>query len=126
MTFDNLKNEFQAFQEENPGFEILLALSAEGNLEFTTEDAFCSPEDAQKMFKAWHEHGSAVVIGEDRFPILSWEELQFAARNVRGKGSLVGAKTKSGRYGIAKLSGSAKLAPTIAAIKFNRWSWDII
>lgn len=117
---------FREFQTENPGYEILIVLSAEGILEFSSDEGFCTPEEAKNLLKAWKEHESAVIIGEDRFPILSWEELQFAARNVRGKGVLVGAKTKTNRYVVIKISAETKAAPTIAAIKVNRWSWNLI
>lgn len=123
---DELNAQFLQFQLENPGFDSIIVLSPEGKLEYVSDPAICSEQEAAQLFHAWKEHQSAVILGEDRFPILSWEELQFAARNVKGKGMLVGSRTKTNRYVVIKLGPTAKIAPTIAAIQVNRWAWNVV
>ncbi len=123
---DEIVSKFREYQTSHAGSEILLILTNKGELEFSTDPTFCSQEDAQNLLKAWLSRESAAQIGEDRYPILSWEELQFAARNIHGKGALVGCKTKTNRYVVVKLAPTSKEAPTIAAIHLNRWSWNLI
>lgn len=126
LNIEHVMTEYKTFQEQNQSFGELIILSPNGNLEYTHPSEFCSDSEAQSLFEAWKNHGSAAVIGEDRYPIISWEELQFAARNVKGKGALVGCKTKTNRYIVVHLLPGAKDGPTTAAIKLNRWSWSII
>ena len=124
LNIEKILAEYAQFQADNPGFAEIIILTSTGELEYGSDPTFCSKEEAKPLFDAWMNHGSAVEIGGNRYPVLSWEVMQFAARNVKGKGALVGCKTKTDRYVVVHLE--AKVAPTMAAIKFNRWSWDVI
>ena len=126
LDMDRILAEYQKFQELHPSYSEIIIISPNGGLEYCSHKDFCSEEDVKALFDAWMNHGPAAVLSGDRYPILSWEELQFAARNVRGKGALVGCKTKTHRYVLIHLNPNAKEAPTTAAIKLNRWSWDVI
>ena len=126
LDFEKFLAEYRDFQQEHPSFGEIFILSSTGGLEFCSPADYCTEAEAQVLLDSWQNHGSAAVIGEDRYPIISWEELQFAARNVRGKGALIGCKTKSDRYVVIHLLPGAKDGPTTAAIKLNRWSWQII
>jgi hypothetical protein len=120
---------FKQFQSEHKGYEVLLIFTPKGDLEFTSDEGFLSPKDVQNLYKAWQEHEPAFFIGEDRFPILSWAELQFAASNIKGKGIVVGTKTKTNRFVVMKVDPGTKWEPNIAnyAVKMlNQWSWDLI
>ena len=77
----------------------MLILKSDGSLEYISDATFCTQEQAKELFDAWMNHKSACMLGEDRYAILSWEIYQLAGRNVKGKGAIVGAKTKTD-YGI--------------------------
>ena len=126
MDYQTLQPEFTSFLEEYPDFDAFFIADAEGNLLFTTDPSFVKDEDTKSLMQAWLKHESAFTIGENRFPILSWEEVQFAARNVRGHGAIIGTMTESKVYLIAHLKQGASLAPTIAAIHLNRKFWNLI
>lgn len=126
MDLEMLKNEFKQFQEEYPDFDVFFIIDGEGNLLYSTDPSFLSQEDAQLLIMAWLDHESAVVVGENRYPILSWEIFQFAARNVRGKGALVGTETQSKCYVLGHIIHNAPLAPAIGAIYLNRKFWKLI
>jgi len=116
--------EFGQFQQEFPGFGELILLTKEGKIVFSTKSGFFTDEDAKTLINTWFTHQSAVVWGTDRFPILNWEELQFAARNVHGKGALVGTKTKSGLYAVVHIKPDGSIPPSLGAIHLNRWIWN--
>ncbi len=126
MDAEQIKNKYQEFQDANNGFAEVMILSKEGKILFSLEPNYITEDEAKNFMDAWLTKKSAVVIGENRFPILSHEEIQFAARNVKGKGALVGTKTKENHYIIAHLEPSSRFPPTIAAINLNRWAWDIL
>jgi ethanolamine utilization protein EutA len=120
---------FKQFQAEHIGYEILVVLTPEGELEFTTDKSFLTPKDAKNILKAWQEHEPAFVIGENRFPIVSWDQFLFAASNTKGKGIVVGTKTKTNRFILMKVDPGTKMKPNIAALAaklLNQWSWELI
>ena len=51
LNIEEIQQAFQAFQEENPGFETLLVLSSDGILEYSTDTAFCSVEDGKNLLR---------------------------------------------------------------------------
>ncbi len=125
MEIDKLKSKYLEFQTENEGFGNLILLSKEGEIIFSLDPNFIGGTEAKELMDSWLNHKSAFVIGENRYPILSWEELQFAARNVKGKGAIIGTRTKSNEYTLVHLSPASKIAPTMGSIKLNRWVWDL-
>jgi hypothetical protein len=125
MDTEKLHEEYRQFQQTNEGFAEMMVLTKEGTIMFLTDSTFISEEDARNLMDAWLTRKSAAVIGEDRYPILSWETIQFAARNVKGKGALIGCLTKSDNYIVVHLEPHCKTPPAIAAINLNRWSWHI-
>ena len=126
MDTEKLHEDYHQFQETNEGFAEMMILTNEGTILFLTDSTFLSAEDARNVMDAWLNRKSAAVVGEDRYPILSWEAIQFAARNVNGKGALIGCLTKSGDYIVVHLTPKCRTPPAIAAINLNRWSWHIV
>jgi ethanolamine utilization protein EutA len=126
---EKITKAFKEFQAQHKGYESIFILTPEGNFEFTTENKYWSPENARDIFNAWQKHESAFFIGQDRFPIVSWANLQFAARNTQDKGIVVGTKTKTNRYIVMKVAPGTKREPNIAALAatlLNQWSWNLI
>ncbi len=126
---EKIAMEFKHFQAEHEGYEILLILSKEGRLEYITDESFCSPEEARDIYKAWQGHESAFLIGKKRFPILSWADLQFAARTMSDKSIIVGTKTKSNRYVLMNVVPGTEWKPNVASFavkEVHRWSWDLV
>lgn len=126
MDIDKLKPEFEEFQQEFPDFDLFFILNSTGEILYSSEPDKVNPEQTQDLMHAWLNRESACQLGEDRYPILSWEPLQFAARNVKGKGAIVGTITQSSYYLLAHLKLGAKLAPAIGAIQLNRKFWKLI
>ncbi|TFH29631.1 MAG: hypothetical protein E4G98_03495 [Promethearchaeota archaeon] len=126
MDYQTLQPEFTEFTQEFPDFDAFFIVDVEGNMLFTTDPLFVNGDDTKILMQAWLKHESAFTIGENRYPILSWEEVQFAARNVRGKGAIIGTITQSKDYILAHLKPGASVAPTIAAIHLNRKFWNLI
>ena len=126
LNIPKIMDQYQQFCDQNGGFDTILILTSTGDLEYISDKNFCTPAQAKDLYNAWINHESAVTMGNDRYPILNWEILQFAARNVHKKGALVGCKTKTNRYVVCHLSPQSNNAPTIAAIKLNRFSWNVI
>ena len=93
-----------------------------------TEEGFFSSEEARQLFFAWQNHEDAFFIGEERFPILSWNETQFAARNIKSKLIIVGTKTRTNRYVVMKVDPGTLWQPNIAALAstmLNLWSRNL-
>jgi hypothetical protein len=124
MDAEQIISEYKTFQDANNGFGNLMILKTDGQILYSLEDI--ADEDAKGLMDAWLNHKSAVLIGENRYPILSWDELQFGARNVKGKGALVGTRTKQDHYVVAHLNADSRLPPSVAAINLNRWAWDLL
>jgi ethanolamine utilization protein EutA len=118
---------FSAFQAEHPGYEALLILSSNGDLEFSSDPRLWTASDIAGMLKAWQGHEPAFVLGDNRYPILTWDDFQFAACNKESKAIIVGTKTKSNRYVILKCDPGTQWAPNIASyvVKVLKlWAWD--
>lgn len=126
MNEEKIKSEYLEFQNEHEGFGNLMVLNNEGQILFSLDPNFASKEEGKALMDAWLNNKSAIKIGEKRYPILSWEEIQFAARNVKDKDALIGCKVKSKNYVVVHLEKGAKISPAIASIALNRWSWDKI
>ena len=128
LNIDKISRAFQNLQQDNMGYERLIVLSHEGTMEFTTDPDLCSPDEAVGLYQAWKGHRPAVMMGDHRFPILSWGELQFAAGKRDGNGYLVGSKTKTNRYAVVKINPGKERTPNIAALAatiVNRWAWNL-
>lgn len=126
MEAEQIIEKYKEFQDANNGFEELMMFSKEGDLLFSLNPNYITETEAKNLMEAWLNKQSAVVIGNIRYPILSHEILQFAARNVKGQGALVGTKTNEDHYVVAHLSASSRFPPTIAAINLNRWAWNLL
>ncbi|UYP46280.1 hypothetical protein NEF87_002565 [Candidatus Lokiarchaeum ossiferum] len=126
METEQIIEKYKEFQDANNGFEELMIFSEKGDLLFSLNPNYITEIEAKSLMEAWLTKQSAVVIGEVRYPILSHEILQFAARNVKGQGALVGTKTKKDNYVVAHLNATSRFPPTIAAINLNRWAWNLL
>jgi len=125
MNLMQLADQFADFRISQSDFDALAVLSPTGELLFQSEHDFIKPAEGIALVDAWKNHLSAVTLGEDRYPILSWEDYQFAARNVKGKGALVGSLDREKNFVVAHIIPTARNAPAIAAILLNRWVWGI-
>jgi hypothetical protein len=126
METDAITTAFKTFQTQNPGFTHLLVLSRDGDILYSSEPNFITPDEAKHVMDTWQHNGPAVELGPLRFAVLKWDELQFAAKNVATKAGLVGSKTKSGKYAMVKLAPDCPTAILQASIIVNRWSWSVI
>ncbi|MHA2001529.1 MAG: hypothetical protein ACTSVU_05500 [Promethearchaeota archaeon] len=124
MDTESISNEYKSFQESHPGYGNIIILSIEGEILYTSDPDWISPDQAKNFMDAWLNNGPALILGEDRFSIINWFDLQFAAKNVRGKGAFVGSKTKLDHYVLAFLPPGSKVPLTVGAIEINRWVWD--
>jgi hypothetical protein len=117
---------FQSLQNENPGsFELLVVISKAGEVLYSSQEGAVTPDQAKHILDVWSNNKAAVELGEIRYPVLKWDPLQFAAKNVGGKGSLVGSKTKAENYAVAKVSPGSPLSVIQASIVLNRWAWNV-
>ncbi|MHA1730806.1 MAG: ethanolamine ammonia-lyase reactivating factor EutA [Promethearchaeota archaeon] len=126
---DRVAREFAAFQEEHPGYEALLVLSPEGQLELSTAPEFCTPEEAHGIFTAWRDREPAFVVGGARFPILTWDDTRFATKSPKTKQILVGTRTHSGRRVLLRVNPGTKWQPNTAALaaeQLHRWAWELL
>ncbi len=119
MDIEKLKAEYAKFKETFEGFGVLTLLSEAGEILYTDDPAAIAPEEAKELLDAWLHTKPAVIVAGNRFPVLKWDPLQFAARNVKGAGSIVGSITKSKNYCIVFYHGTGNLIQT--SIDFNRW-----
>ena len=124
MDEEKIKSEYATFQEENPGFGNMVVLNRDGEVLFRLDPNFISDGDGKILMDAWVNRKPAIEWTPKRYPIFSWEDLQFAARNIKDKDSLVGCITKSKNYIVVHMATGSKPAPAIATITLNRWSWD--
>ena len=126
MENEEIQAAYTEFQNDHPGFVELLVLSESGEQLFTSDPDFATPEETAQLMTAWLTNQPAVEIKEVRYPILKWDELQFAASNVAGYGALIGAKTKAGNYAVVHLDTSTKTPLLQATVELNRWSWNLL
>ncbi|MBN1801482.1 MAG: ethanolamine ammonia-lyase reactivating factor EutA [Candidatus Lokiarchaeota archaeon] len=130
LDIDKTLNAFEDFQQNHEGYEKLLILNSKGEIELSSDPNFCTAEEARNLLSAWKEHKAFFTIGDNRYPILSSEELQFAAGSNQSNGYIVGSKTKNNRYALVNITkGPILMRPNIArvaAIDVNKWSWDLI
>ena len=75
MDTEKLHEEYRQFQETNEGFAEMMVLTKAGEILFLTDATFLTAEDARNLMDAWLTRKSAAVLGEDRYPILSWENI---------------------------------------------------
>ncbi len=127
---DKIIEAFKAFQQEHEGYDKLLVLNSRGEIALSSDPNFCTQEEAGKLLNAWKKHEAFFTIGNNRYPILSSEDFQFAAGSNNSNGYLVGSKTKSNLYILVNITkGSILMKPNIArvaAIDVNKWSWNLI
>ncbi|MFX1237144.1 MAG: ethanolamine ammonia-lyase reactivating factor EutA, partial [Promethearchaeota archaeon] len=130
LNIEEVLKAFKDFQQENDGYDKLLVLNSKGEIELTSNPDFCTAKEAKNLLNAWKEHEAFFTIANNRYPILSSEDFQFAAGSNQSNGYLVGSKTKSNRYVLVNVTkGPILMKPNIArvaAIDVNKWSWDLI
>jgi len=87
---------------EYEGTEEIFLLSPSGEILFKSENFPLTNEEAKGILTAWKEKEPALIFQNYRFAILKNDEIQLAAKNVRGgKGNIVGSITKEGDYLVA-------------------------
>jgi hypothetical protein len=124
MDADKVSASYKAFQDQNPGFGALIVLTRVGDILYTSEPDAMSPDQAKHLVDVWFNNKPAVEFGDIRYPVLKWDELQFAAKNVAKKGSLIGCKTKTDNFAVVKVAGDCPTNIIQATIALNRWSWN--
>ena len=126
MDSDAILKGYAEFQQKNPGFGPLIVLTKEGEILLSSEPNVITPDQGKHIVDVWFHTKPAIELGDVRYPVLKWDEMQLAAKNVRGMGSLVGCKCKSGLYAVAKVKPECPLNALQASIELNRWSWTVI
>ena len=124
MDKEKINSSYKEFQAQNPGFGALIVLTRAGEILHMTEPDAMTADQAKHLVDVWFNNKPAVEFGDIRYPVLKWDELQFAAKNVAKKGSLVGCKTKSDKLVVSKVAGDCPTNIITATIALNRWSWN--
>ncbi|GAB4310383.1 MAG: hypothetical protein Kow0069_10510 [Promethearchaeota archaeon] len=105
------------------GFAVL---AADGEIKYKTDDLPLTPEEAKGLVDIWlNSQGGRVVVGGIGYSVLKSEPEQLAARNVGGKGGLVGAVTCSGQYAVAHVRPDSPVSLGVAAMKFGDLVWKL-
>jgi hypothetical protein len=124
MDVEKIKTEYAKFQEKGPDFGNLMILSREGNLLWSLDPDFTTEDQTKGLMDVWLNSKPAVELNGNRYPILKWDELQFAAKNTAGKGAIIGCVCKSKNFAVVQYSGTGNLIG--ATVELNRWSWNIV
>ena len=125
MDIEKIKASYREFQQKNAGFDKIAILTREGGIEYADE-GFITADEAKSVMDAWLTNKPAIEVGGNRFPILKWDELQFASRNTSGMGAIIGCITKSKLFFVAFLLPNTNSNLIAATVALNRWSWNII
>ncbi|MBD3188889.1 hypothetical protein GF325_18830 [Candidatus Bathyarchaeota archaeon] len=97
---------YDELKKSNDNVEQCAVLEENGTL-INSSSGWDLSEDGKQLIETWLAHGPRIVIQEIGFSVLRSEPEQFIARNVSGKGAIVGSITKSGNYLVVKLSPSS-------------------
>ncbi|MHA1734733.1 MAG: hypothetical protein ACTSU5_22580 [Promethearchaeota archaeon] len=100
-------------------------LDKDGKILFKSDGCPLTEDEARAVMKAWMNHEGRVEIAGVGYPILKSEPEQLAARNVAGKGAIVGAITSSKDYAIAHLNPQCTTPLGGAAIQFGDLAWKV-
>jgi hypothetical protein len=126
MENEEIQAAYTEFQNEHVGFAELLVLNESGEQLFASDTDFATAEESAQIMDVWLNNKPAVEIKEVRYPVLKWDPLQFAARNVNKLGAIIGCKTKLENYVVARLDPSCKTPLIEAGVLLNRWSWNLL
>ena len=124
MNEEEVKQAFAEFQTQFPGMDKLMIMDGEGNILMSTDTDFISAEEAKIVLDVWKSGKSPLEVGGLRYPVLKWDDIQFAAKNIPKKIGLIGSIGKSGNYCVAQYTGGGNLLQS--TIDLNRWCWNII
>lgn len=114
---DKLKEEYDEIKE-------IFLLDSLGNIIFKSENFSLSENEAKEILNAWKNKKSFLNFMGNRFPIVKWAEIQLAAKNIHGEGSICGSITPEGEYFIAHIQESKDLLLIEWSIMINKQVWE--
>ncbi len=100
-------------------------MNKEGGIVFKSDNCPITEQEAKDAIDAWLNHKGRIEIAGIGYPILKSEPEQLAARNVAGKGALVGAITGEQYYAIAHLNPQCTTPLGGAAKIFGDVAWKV-
>ncbi len=114
---DRLKQEYEEIKE-------VFLLDPLGNVIFKSENFNLDEAEAKEILNAWKNKKSNLNFMTNRFAIVKWAEIQLAAKNIHGKGSICGSITPEGEYFIAHIQESKDLLLIEWSIMINKLVWE--
>jgi hypothetical protein len=120
--FKHLVNKIQ---EEYDEVREVFLLDPSGNIIFKSEDFNLEELEAKEILNSWKNRISHLNFMGDRFAIVKWAEIQLAAKNMHGKGSICGSITPEGDFFIAHIKESKEQILLIEwSIMINKLVWE--
>lgn len=114
---DKLKEEYDEIKE-------IFLLDFLGNIIFKSENFSLNENEAKEILYAWKNKKSFLNFMGNRFAIVKWAEIQLAAKNMYGEGSICGSITPENEYFIAHIQESKELLLIEWSIIINKLVWQ--
>lgn len=114
---DKLKKEYDEIKE-------IFLLDSSGNIIFKSENFDLSEIEAKEILTSWKHKKSFLIFMRNRFAIVKWAEIQLAAKNIHGEGSICGSITPEGEYFITHIEESKDLLLIEWSIMINKQVWE--
>lgn len=121
---NDITEQVKEFFSQNAGYTDFFVIDGEGNVEFKYGEEEADVEELKGLLNAWKNTEPAAIFRGNRYPILKWDPLQFAATSVKTKYSLIGSTTKTKKYCVAHFTGGGNAI--MNTINLNRFVWNLI
>ena len=111
-------------KEEYKEVKEIFLLDPSGNIIFTSENFSLDEIEAKEILNSWKNKKSFLTFMGKRFAIVKWDDIQLAAKNIHGEGSICGTVTPEGEYFIAHIEESKELLLIEWSIMINKQVWE--
>ena len=114
----NLRSEYDQIKEA-------LLIDSSGNLLFKSEDFALGENEPKDLLDSWKNTKGALSFMGTRYAILKWDDIQLAAKNIKGTDNICGSITPEGEYFVVSIDDTeGNLLLIEWSIHINKKVWE--
>lgn len=96
-----------------------------GNLLFKSEDFSLGESEPKDLLDSWKNTKGALTFMGTRYIILKWDDIQLAAKNIKGTDNICGSISPDGDYFVVRIDDAeGKLLLIEWSIHVNKKVWE--
>ena len=125
MNEDNFKTLVNSMRADYEEIKEAFLIDPSGNLLYKSEDFALTESESKDLLDSWKNTKGSLNFMETRFAILKWDDIQLAAKNIKGTDNICGSITPEGNYFVVRIDDAeGKILLIEWSIYINKKVWE--